>query len=73
MSDFKLRMLEEARELAKKTNALNDFMHAQGFVDLDRVSKDLLCEQYRAMNIYLRILSKRLELLGEDFTFKKEA
>tara|TARA_R110000803_G_scaffold71537_1_gene134826 strand:- start:151 stop:264 length:114 start_codon:yes stop_codon:yes gene_type:complete len=30
------RLLIEAQELATKTNALNDFMRTQDFVDLDR-------------------------------------
>jgi hypothetical protein len=29
------RLLIEAQELATKTNALNNFMHTQSFVDLD--------------------------------------
>lgn len=45
MSDFKTRLKEEAQELAIKTNALNDFMRTQAFVDLDRANKDLLYTQ----------------------------
>lgn len=69
-STFKDRLLNEAQELATKTNALNDFMRTQKFVDLDRENKDLLYQQSRLMNEYLQVLGKRLELLGSKFTFK---
>lgn len=65
------RLLEEAQELATKTNALNDFMRTQAFVDLDRENKDLLYSQSRTMNKYLQILGKRLEILGDKFAFKE--
>jgi len=65
------RLLREARELAEKTNALNDFMRTQDFVDLDRTNKDLLYKQSRLMNEYLQILGQRIELLGEKFSFEK--
>lgn len=69
-STFKDRLLNEAQELATKTNALNDFMRTQQFVDLDRENKDLLYQQSRLMNEYLQVLGKRLEILGSKFTFK---
>ncbi len=65
------RLLVEAQELATKTNALNDFMRTQNFVDLDRQNKDLLYKQSRLMNEYLQVLGQRIELLGEKFSFKK--
>lgn len=65
------RLLVEAQQLATKTNALNDFMRTQAFVDLDRQNKDLLYRQSRLMNEYLQILGIRLEILGEKFSFKK--
>lgn len=65
------RLLIEAQELAAKTNALNDFMRTQAFVDLDRQNKDLLYKQSRLMNEYLQILGHRIELLGEKFSFKE--
>jgi len=65
------RLLIEAQELATKTNALNDFMRTQKFVDLDRQNKDLLYKQSRLMNEYLQILGQRIELLGEKFSFKQ--
>jgi len=71
MSDFKTRLVEEAQELAIKTNALNDFMRTQPFVDLDRKDKDLLYAQSRLMNEYLQVLGQRIELLGDKFSFKK--
>ena len=64
---FKERLLNEAQELALKTNKLNDFMRTQDFVDLDRENKDLLYSQSRVMNKYLQILGKRLELLDVKF------
>lgn len=63
------RLLIEAQELAIKTNALNDFMRTQKFVELDRQNKDLLYKQSRLMNEYLQILGQRIELLGEKFSF----
>jgi hypothetical protein len=65
------RLLIEAQELAAKTNALNDFMRTQAFVDLDRQNKDLLYKQSRLMNEYLQVLGQRIELLGEKFSFKE--
>jgi len=65
------RLLIEAQELATKTNALNDFMRTQAFVDLDRPNKDLLYKQSRLMNEYLQVLGQRLEILGDKFSFKK--
>lgn len=70
-NSFYDRLLIEAQELATKTNALNDFMRTQGFVDLDRQNKDLLYTQSRLMNEYLQVLGKRLEILGDKFSFKK--
>ena len=70
MSTFYERLLTEAQELAVKTNALNDFMRTQNFVDLDRQNKDLLYKQSRLMNEYLQVLGQRLEILGEKFLFK---
>ena len=64
------RLLIEAQELAIKTNALNDFMRTQPFVDLDRENKDLLYSQSRLMNEYLQVLGQRLEILGDKFSFK---
>ncbi len=70
-NSFYDRLLIEAQELATKTNALNDFMRTQEFVDLDRQNKDLLYKQSRLMNEYLQVLGQRLEILGEKFSFKK--
>jgi hypothetical protein len=70
MSTFYDRLLIEAQELAVKTNALNDFMRTQAFVDLDRQNKDLLYKQSRLMNEYLQVLGQRLEILGDKFSFK---
>jgi len=68
---FYERLLIEAQELAIKTNALNDFMRTQEFIDLDRQNKDLLYKQSRLMNEYLQVLGQRLEILGQKFSFKK--
>ena len=70
-NSFYDRLLIEAQELAIKTNALNDFMRMQKFIDLDRENKDLLYKQSRLMNEYLQVLGQRIELLGEKFSFKK--
>jgi hypothetical protein len=70
MGTFYETLLSETRELAVKTNALNDFMRTQNFVDLDRQNKDLLYKQSRLMNEYLQVLGQRLEILGEKFSFK---
>jgi hypothetical protein len=70
LNPFYERLLIEAQELATKTNALNDFMRAQAFIDLDRQNKDLLYKQSRLMNEYLQVLGQRLEILGEKFSFK---
>ena len=70
-NSFYDRLLIEAQELATKTNALNDFMRTQAFVNLDRQNKDLLYTQSRLMNEYLQILGQRLEILGDKFSFKK--
>ena len=78
------RLLIEEQELATKTNALNEFMRTQKFVDLDRQNKDLLYKQSRIMSEYLQILGQRIELseylqilgqriesLGEKFSISK--
>jgi len=70
-NSFYDRLLIEAQELATKTNALNDFMRTQPFVDLDRQNKDLLYKQSRLMSEYLQVLGQRLEILGKKFSFKK--
>ena len=70
-NSFYDRLLIEAQELATKTNALNDFIRTQAFVDLDRQNKDLLYTQSRLMNEYLQVLGQRLEILGDKFSFKK--
>ena len=70
-NSFYDRLLIEAQELATKTNALNDFMRTQAFVNLDRQNKDLLYTQSRLMNEYLQVLGQRLEILGDKFSFKK--
>jgi len=76
MEDYKVRLLEETRELADKLNKLNKFMNEDVFVKLERVDKDLMYEQSRAMSVYLQILGKRLERSGIEFShkngFKKE-
>lgn len=69
-NSFYDRLLTEAQELATKTDALNDFMRTQKFVDLDRQNKDLLYKQSRLMNEYLQVLGQRLEILGGRFSFK---
>jgi hypothetical protein len=61
------RLLIEAQELATKTNALNDFMRTQVFIDMDRANKDLLYKQSRLMNEYLQVLGQRIELLGGKY------
>ena len=71
-NDFKKRLLEEAQELAVKTNKLSDFMRTPSFINLDRENKDLLYSQSRVMSEYLQILGKRLELLNTKFTHKTE-
>lgn len=71
VNSFYERLITEAQDLATKTNALNDFMRTQKFVDLDRQNKDLLYRQSRLMNEYLQVLGQRIELLGEKFSFKK--
>lgn len=68
-NSFFERLLIEAQELAAKTNALNDFMRTQKFVDLDRQNKDLLYKQSRLMNEYLQVLGQRIELIGGKFSF----
>ncbi len=64
---FQERLLNESKDLAVRLNKLNDYMRTQGFVDLDRESKDLLYSQSRLMNELLQVLGKRLELLGIKF------
>ncbi len=67
---FSDRLLIETQNLAENLNKLNSFMPSQFFIDLDRVNKDLLYEQQRAMSTYLQILSKRLELANIKFKHK---
>ena len=59
-NSFYDRLLIEAQELATKTNALNDFMRTQAFVDLDRQNKDLLYKQSRKFNSFIFCAKKRM-------------
>jgi hypothetical protein len=70
MEEYKIRLIEETKELATKTNKLNDFMKTNFFYKLPRNKKDLLYEQYQLMVSYLRVLGLRLEL--EEIDLEKE-
>lgn len=64
------RLLVETQDLADKLNKLHAFLGTPMFAKLDRPNKDLLYEQHRSMSVYVQILGKRLELLGNNFKFK---
>jgi len=65
-NDWKNRLRDETLELAKKYNALQDYMRTKAFYELPRVDKDLLYEQSHHMLSYLQVLGKRCELHGID-------
>lgn len=66
------RLLVETQDLADKLNKLHAFLGTPMFAKLDRPNKDLLYEQHRSMSVYVQILGKRLELLGNNFKFKAD-
>lgn len=67
MEDFKVRLLDETKELASKLHKLQDYMRTEPFYFLGRVEKDLMYEQERTMNAYIQILGKRLDIHGIGF------
>lgn len=68
MEAFKLRLLEEAKELKNKINKLHDFLYSQDFMNISQKQKNLLREQYKIMNLYYNILDLRINdiLTDED-------
>lgn len=55
-------LANETQEIAAKLNGLNEYMKTSEFYNLDRVEKDLIYEQSRALNTLVQILGKRCEL-----------
>lgn len=62
MDDFKLRLLNETKELVEKFKKLKAFFDTETFTKLPRPKKRLLYRQLRVMSEYIEILGERLEL-----------
>lgn len=60
MPDFIKRLKKEAKGLAKRMNALTDFMETDTFLRLSTMEKQLLENQYTAMMNYFTMLVKRI-------------
>ena len=61
MEDFKVRVLEEKRQLDEKVSALSAFTQTAVFFSLNNQDQILLVEQLNAMEAYSLALSKRIE------------
>jgi hypothetical protein len=70
--EAKNRLIDEAREAAKRLNKLNAFMAGDIFPTLERADKDLMYSQQRVMSKYLQILGKRIERAGGKYSHAKE-
>lgn len=65
--DIIYKLNKEGLELEHKRDKLNDFIRNNSeFKDLTDEMKDLLHIQVNAMNIYIRVLKQRLELIEND-------
>lgn len=61
------KLNKEGLELEHKRDKLSDFIrNNREFKDLTDEIKDLLHIQLNAMNIYIRVLKRRLELIEND-------
>ncbi len=68
------RVLDEQRELAKKTEALTKFLNSDSFKLVDEFQQRLLQQQCMVMEHYNLILRQRLEaILGKDHELLQEA
>lgn len=65
--DIIYKLNKEGLELEHKRDKLNDFIRNNPeFKDFTDEMKDLLHIQLNAMNIYIRVLKQRLELIEND-------
>lgn len=63
MSDFKVRLHTEQKELEEKLNKLDAFLASEKVDSVDDVQKALLHVQATAMNTYNQCLKERLDRL----------
>ena len=63
MEDFKSRLIEEAAELEKKLDKLDDFLLSEKLNEVADVQGALLHVQATAMNAYLQCLKERIQRL----------
>ena len=62
--NYKARVLKERVGLGIKLSKLKDFMHSEEYyTELDDINKGLLMVQLVAMDNYLDVLDRRLELM----------
>lgn len=65
MSNYKERVVIEKDELNTKINDLVGFMHSDEFVALDSVNQGLLMVQHVAMQNYIDVLRRRIEVFKD--------
>lgn len=63
MEDFKKRLIDEERKLAKKHEKLRVFIISEKFDEINSEHRVLLSLQHDAMSMYLKCLQSRLDLL----------
>jgi len=61
-SDYKARVVQEAKELAEKTASLHNFIGSEAFESLPAREQGLLMVQYEAMKMYHNALIERIKL-----------
>lgn len=62
MEDWKVRMINEFKELVDRVEKLEIFVHKNPkFYELSKTERELLLEQLRGMTTYLDALENRLE------------
>ena len=59
--NYKERVIEEKDQLIIKTDKLKDFIHSEGFNNMDELAQDLLPLQLNAMEVYIGILLLRID------------
>jgi hypothetical protein len=62
MQDYQLRVIEEQEALYTKWTKLSDFMHSNQYGNIDSINQGLLMVQFVAMENYLSVLKRRIEL-----------
>jgi len=63
-SDYKVRVMQEANQLAEKTASLHNFIGSEMFESLPVREQGLLMVQHEAMKMYHNALIERIKLFN---------